>query len=161
MKINCDAAFKDSKAALAIVARDSTGSLIYVDGMPYSSMSPLHAEVLAVHYACQLAFRRGWFQTIVESDCQTAITLLSTETIPPWNLTALVGPFKVLGQVESVAYKLKLPQELSRVYNTFHVSNLKKCYSDDPLVVPLKGLQVDNKLHFVEEPVEIMDREVK
>ncbi|GKD92865.1 hypothetical protein Tco_1372702 [Tanacetum coccineum] len=68
---------------------------------------------------------------------------------------------KVLEQVESVAYKLKLPQELSRVHNTFHVSNLKKCYSDDPLVVPLEGLQVDNKLHFVEEPVEIMDREVK
>ncbi|GKA08227.1 putative reverse transcriptase domain-containing protein [Tanacetum coccineum] len=73
----------------------------------------------------------------------------------------MVGPFKVLEQVESVAYKLKLPQELSRVHNTFHVSNLKKCYSDDPLVVPLEGLQVDDKLHFVEEPVEIMDREVK
>ncbi|GKA46014.1 hypothetical protein Tco_0738810 [Tanacetum coccineum] len=43
----------------------------------------------------------------------------------------------------------------------FHVSNLKKCYYDDPLVVPLEGLQVDDKLHFVEQPVEIMDREVK
>ncbi|GJV21903.1 hypothetical protein Tco_1370923 [Tanacetum coccineum] len=50
---------------------------------------------------------------------------------------------------------------LSRVHNTFHVSNLKKCYYDDPLVVPLEGLQVDDKLHFVEEPIEIMDREVK
>ncbi|GKB69791.1 putative reverse transcriptase domain-containing protein [Tanacetum coccineum] len=48
-----------------------------------------------------------------------------------------------------------------KVHNTFHVSNLKKCYSDDPLVVPLEGLQVYDKLHFVEEPVEIMDREVK
>ncbi|GJT90120.1 putative reverse transcriptase domain-containing protein [Tanacetum coccineum] len=64
-------------------------------------------------------------------------------------------------KVGAVAYKLELPQELSRVHNTFHVSNLKKCYSDDPLVVPLEGLQVDDKLHFVEEPVEIMDREVK
>ncbi|GJR56058.1 hypothetical protein Tco_1406579 [Tanacetum coccineum] len=63
--------------------------------------------------------------------------------------------------VGAVAYKLELPQELSRVHNMFHVSNLKKCYSDDPLVVPLEGLQVDDKLHFVEEPVEIMDREVK
>ncbi|GJR50700.1 putative reverse transcriptase domain-containing protein [Tanacetum coccineum] len=70
-----------------------------------------------------------------------------------------VGPFKVLKKVGAVAYKLELPQELSRVHNTFHVSNLKKCYSDDPLVVPLEGLQVDDKLHFVEEPVEIMDRE--
>ncbi|GKA42357.1 hypothetical protein Tco_0735017 [Tanacetum coccineum] len=72
-----------------------------------------------------------------------------------------VGPFKVLKKVRAVAYKLELPQELSRVHNTFHVSNLKKCYSNDPLVVPLEGLQVDDKLHFVEEPVEIMDREVK
>ncbi|GKC72225.1 hypothetical protein Tco_1118108 [Tanacetum coccineum] len=72
-----------------------------------------------------------------------------------------VGPFKVLKKVGAVAYKLELPQELSRVHNTFHVSNLKKCYSDDPLVVPLEGLQVDDKLHFAEEPVEIMDREVK
>ncbi|GJW41160.1 hypothetical protein Tco_0067005 [Tanacetum coccineum] len=72
-----------------------------------------------------------------------------------------VGPFKVLKKVGVVAYKLELPQELSRVHNTFHVSNLKKCYSDDPLVVPLEGLQVDDKLHFVEEPVEIMDHKVK
>ncbi|GKA35199.1 hypothetical protein Tco_0721690 [Tanacetum coccineum] len=72
-----------------------------------------------------------------------------------------VGPFKVLKKVGAVAYKLELPQELSRVHNTFHVSNLKKCYSDDPLVVPLEGLQVDDKLYFVEEPVEIMDRETR
>ncbi|GJW60946.1 hypothetical protein Tco_0110281 [Tanacetum coccineum] len=68
---------------------------------------------------------------------------------------------KVLEKVRSVTYKLELPQELSRVHNTFHVSNLKKCYSDEPLVVPLEGLHVDDKLRFVEEPVEIMDREVK
>nr|GFB42234.1 putative reverse transcriptase domain-containing protein [Tanacetum cinerariifolium] len=72
-----------------------------------------------------------------------------------------VGPFKVLEKVRTVAYKLELPQELSRIHNTFHVSNLKKCYSDDPLTVPLDGLRIDDQLHFVEEPVEIMDREVK
>ncbi|GKB85439.1 reverse transcriptase [Tanacetum coccineum] len=55
------------------------GSFIYVDGMLCSSMSPIHVEVLAVRYACKLAFRRGWSQAIVESDCQTAITLSSTE----------------------------------------------------------------------------------
>ncbi|GJY97435.1 putative reverse transcriptase domain-containing protein [Tanacetum coccineum] len=64
-------------------------------------------------------------------------------------------------QVGSVAYKLKLPQELSRVHNRFHVSNLKKCYADKPLVVPLDGLHFDYKLQFVEEPVKIMDRKVK
>ncbi|GJZ52421.1 putative reverse transcriptase domain-containing protein [Tanacetum coccineum] len=72
-----------------------------------------------------------------------------------------VGPFKVLEKVRSIAYKLELPQELSRVHNIFHVSNLKKCYSDEPLVVPLEGLHVDDKLRFVEEPIEIMDQEVK
>ncbi|GKF76603.1 hypothetical protein Tco_0229073 [Tanacetum coccineum] len=72
-----------------------------------------------------------------------------------------VGPFKVLEKVGSVAYKLELPQELSRVHNTFHASNLKKCYPDEPLAVPLEGLHVDDKLRFVEEPVEIMDQEVK
>ncbi|GJV84925.1 hypothetical protein Tco_1524823 [Tanacetum coccineum] len=68
---------------------------------------------------------------------------------------------KVLEKIGSVAYKLELPQELSRVHNTFHVSNLKKCYSDEPLAVPLEGLHVDDKLRFVEEPIEIMDQEVK
>nr|GEV30173.1 hypothetical protein [Tanacetum cinerariifolium] len=72
-----------------------------------------------------------------------------------------VGPFKVLEKVGDGAYKLDLPEELSRVHNTFHVSNLKKCHANEPLVVLLDGLHVDDKLHFVEEPVEIMDHEVK
>ncbi|GJU99451.1 putative reverse transcriptase domain-containing protein [Tanacetum coccineum] len=57
-----------------------------------------------------------------------------------------VGPFKVLAKIEKVAYKLELPQELSRVHHTFHVSNLKKCYADEPLVMPLEGIHVDDKL---------------
>ncbi|GJX39641.1 hypothetical protein Tco_0252944 [Tanacetum coccineum] len=57
-----------------------------------------------------------------------------------------VGPFKVLEKVREVAYKLELSEELSRVHNTFHVSNLKKCYADEPLAVPLDGLHFDDKL---------------
>ncbi|GJT56620.1 putative reverse transcriptase domain-containing protein [Tanacetum coccineum] len=72
-----------------------------------------------------------------------------------------VGPFKVLAKVGKVAYRLELPQELSRVHHTFHVSNLKKCYTDEPLVMPLEGIHIDDKLQFVEEPVEIMEREIK
>nr|GFA80470.1 putative reverse transcriptase domain-containing protein [Tanacetum cinerariifolium] len=72
-----------------------------------------------------------------------------------------VGPFKVLAKVGKVSYKLELPQELSRIHHTFHVSNLKKCYSDEPLVMPLEGVHIDDTLQFVEEPVEIMEREIK
>ncbi|GJU30038.1 hypothetical protein Tco_1173627 [Tanacetum coccineum] len=68
---------------------------------------------------------------------------------------------EVLEKVGEVAYKLDLPEELSRVHNTFHVSNLKKCHADEPLAVPLDGLHLDDKLHFVEEPLEIVGREVK
>ncbi|GJX95085.1 putative reverse transcriptase domain-containing protein [Tanacetum coccineum] len=72
-----------------------------------------------------------------------------------------VGPFKVLEKVGEVAYKLELPEELSRVHNAFHVSNLKKCHVDEPLAVLLDRLHLDDKLYFVEEPVKIVGREVK
>ncbi|GKE34845.1 putative reverse transcriptase domain-containing protein [Tanacetum coccineum] len=71
-----------------------------------------------------------------------------------------IGPFKILKRVGPVAYTLELPEELSSVHSTFHVSNLKKCLSDESLVIPMKELWLDDKLNFVEEPVEIMDREV-
>ncbi|GJW69360.1 putative reverse transcriptase domain-containing protein [Tanacetum coccineum] len=72
-----------------------------------------------------------------------------------------IGPFKVLAKVGTVGYKIELPQQLSRVQSRFHVSNLKKCLSDKPLAIPLDEIHIDDKLHFVEEPVEIMDHEVK
>ncbi|GJZ32388.1 hypothetical protein Tco_0577824 [Tanacetum coccineum] len=72
-----------------------------------------------------------------------------------------IRPFKVLAKVGPVAYRLELPQELSSVHNTLHVLNLKKCLSDESLVIPQEEIQIDDKLHFIEEPVKIMDREVK
>ncbi|GJV98061.1 putative reverse transcriptase domain-containing protein [Tanacetum coccineum] len=72
-----------------------------------------------------------------------------------------VGPFEVLERIGSVAYRLRLPQELNDVHDTFHVSNLKKCLADANLHVPLDEIKIDKILRFVEEPVEIMDREVR
>ncbi|GKC55232.1 hypothetical protein Tco_1077977 [Tanacetum coccineum] len=72
-----------------------------------------------------------------------------------------VGPFKILERIGLVAYRLRLPEELSSVHDTFHVSNLKKCLADANLHVPLEEIKVDKTLRFVEEPVEIMDREIK
>ncbi|GJT15544.1 putative reverse transcriptase domain-containing protein [Tanacetum coccineum] len=72
-----------------------------------------------------------------------------------------IRPFKVLAKVGTIAYRLELPQQQSRVHSTFHVSNLKKCLSDELLANPLDEIHIDDNLHFVKEPVEIMDREVK
>nr|GEW46327.1 putative reverse transcriptase domain-containing protein [Tanacetum cinerariifolium] len=72
-----------------------------------------------------------------------------------------IEPFKIIANVGTVAYRLELPEQLSRVHSTFHVSKLKKCMADEPLAIPLDEIQVDDKLHFIKEPIEIMDREVK
>nr|GEY79607.1 retrotransposon protein, putative [Tanacetum cinerariifolium] len=72
-----------------------------------------------------------------------------------------IEPFKVLEKVGDVAYRLELARELSRVHHTFHVSNLKECYTDEPLAMPLEGVHIDDTHQFVEEPVEIMERDIK
>ncbi|GJW63046.1 hypothetical protein Tco_0114930 [Tanacetum coccineum] len=72
-----------------------------------------------------------------------------------------IRPFKILAKVGTVAYRLELLEQLSQVHSTFHFSYLKNCFSDEPLTIPLDEIQIDDKLNFIEEPVEIMDREVK
>ncbi|GKF23789.1 hypothetical protein Tco_0076111, partial [Tanacetum coccineum] len=69
--------------------------------------------------------------------------------------------FKILAKVGTLAYRLELTEQLSRVHSTFHVSNLKKCLVDEPLAIPLDEIQIEDKLNFIEELVEIMDREFK
>ncbi|GJR68743.1 putative reverse transcriptase domain-containing protein [Tanacetum coccineum] len=72
-----------------------------------------------------------------------------------------VRPFEIIEKVGLVAYRLDLPEELNRVHDTFHESNLKKCLADPTLQVPLDEIRVDAKLNFVEEPMEILEREFK
>nr|GFB60608.1 putative reverse transcriptase domain-containing protein [Tanacetum cinerariifolium] len=80
--------------------------------------------------------------------------------VSPWKAVIRFGKWGKLNP-RSVAYRLELPEQLSRVHSTFHVSKLKKCMADKPLAIPLDEIQVDDKLNFIEEPVEIIDREVK
>ncbi|GKC47175.1 putative reverse transcriptase domain-containing protein [Tanacetum coccineum] len=68
-----------------------------------------------------------------------------------------IGPFKILDRVGLVAYRFELPKELSNVHSTFYVSNLKKCISDESFIIPMEELRLNDKLNFVEEPVEIID----
>ncbi|GJX36051.1 reverse transcriptase domain-containing protein [Tanacetum coccineum] len=72
-----------------------------------------------------------------------------------------IGPFKIVARVCPVAYTLELPEELKGIHSTFHVSNLKKCLAEGDVVVPMEEIQLDDKLHMIEEPVEIVDKEVK
>ncbi|GJW42016.1 putative reverse transcriptase domain-containing protein [Tanacetum coccineum] len=92
--------------------------------------------------------------------------------VPPWKGVVRFGkkgklaprfvrPFEIIKKVDHVAYRLDLPEELNGVHDTFHVSNLKKCLTDPTLKVPLDEIQVDAKLNFIEEPVEILEREFK
>uniref|UniRef100_A0A251SFU3 RNA-directed DNA polymerase n=1 Tax=Helianthus annuus TaxID=4232 RepID=A0A251SFU3_HELAN len=72
-----------------------------------------------------------------------------------------VGPFKIVERVGKVAYRLELPPELGNIHPTFHVSNLRKCLADADLHVPLDEIQIDETMHFIEKPVEIVDRSYK
>ncbi|KAK9048133.1 hypothetical protein SSX86_032904 [Deinandra increscens subsp. villosa] len=72
-----------------------------------------------------------------------------------------IGPFKILARVGKVAYQLELPEELSGIHNTFHVSYLRKCLADESAYVPLDDLVIDDKLNYVERPIAILDRKVK
>nr|GEU70581.1 reverse transcriptase domain-containing protein [Tanacetum cinerariifolium] len=110
--------------------------------------------------ACVIDFGKGWvnhlllFEFSYNNSYHTSIKKGVVHFAKPGKLNLrYVRPFTGLEKVGVIAYKLELPQELSRVHNTFHVSNLKKCYANEPLTVPLDRLHVDDKLYFVEEPV--------
>nr|GEW07983.1 putative reverse transcriptase domain-containing protein [Tanacetum cinerariifolium] len=104
-----------------------------------------------------LEFQVGYRVMLKVSPRKGVIRFGKQGKLNPW----YIGPFKILKRIGPVAYKIELPKEISNVHNNFHVSNLKKCLSDKSLVIPMKDLRLDDKLNFMEEPVEIMDQEVK
>jgi hypothetical protein len=79
-----------------------------------------------------------------------------------WKLNPrFIGPFKIISWIRPVAYRPELPEELSSVHKVFHVSNLRKCLSDESMKIPLVDIQVNEQLNYTEEPTEILDRQLK
>ena len=76
-------------------------------------------------------------------------------------VSRFIGPYKVIALVGKVAYRLELPDELSLIHDTFHVSQLRKCVVDDTAVIPLEDIQIDERLNYVEKPIAIVDRKSK
>ncbi|GJS67614.1 putative reverse transcriptase domain-containing protein, partial [Tanacetum coccineum] len=101
--------------------------------------------------ACVIDFGKGW---------EKHLPLVEFSYNNSYHASIKAAPFEAL-YGRNCRSPLELPEELSNVHNTFHISNLKKCLSDESLVIPMKELRLDDKLNFVEEPVEIMDSEVK
>ncbi|GJZ88374.1 putative reverse transcriptase domain-containing protein [Tanacetum coccineum] len=116
--------------------------------------------------------RCALFEALYGRKCHSPIMWVEVGEVSPWKgvvrfgkkvklAPRFVGPFEIIEKVGPVSYRLDLPEELNGVHDTFHVSNLNKCLDDPTLQVPLDDIRVDAKLNFVEEPVEILEREFK
>nr|GEZ09722.1 reverse transcriptase domain-containing protein [Tanacetum cinerariifolium] len=117
--------------------------------------------------ACVIDFGNGWERHLpliefsYNNSYHASIKAAPFEALYGRKFRSPVCWAEVLAKVGTVAYRLELPQQLSRVHSTFYISNLNKCLSDEPLAIPLDELHIDDKLYYVEEPVEIIDREIK
>nr|GEY80918.1 retrotransposon protein, putative, Ty3-gypsy subclass [Tanacetum cinerariifolium] len=109
--------------------------------------------------ACAMDFGGNWDTHLPLVEFSYNNSYHSSVKCAPFD--ALYGPFEIVERIGPVAYQLRLPKELIGVHDMFHVSNLKKCLADVNLHVPLDEVKVYDKLHFVEEPIEILDRRVK
>ncbi|GJV42228.1 putative reverse transcriptase domain-containing protein [Tanacetum coccineum] len=104
-----------------------------------------------------LEFEVGDMVLLKVSSWKGVVRFRKREKLSPY----YIRPFKISARVGHVAYTLEFPEELKGVYSTFHVSNLKKCLAEGDVVVPMKEIKLDDKLHIIKELVEIVDREVK
>nr|GEV96969.1 putative reverse transcriptase domain-containing protein [Tanacetum cinerariifolium] len=145
----------DSQLTGPELIRDTTEKIVLIKNRLLTSRS--HQKSYANVRCRQLEFSVGDKVMLKVSSWKGMIRFEKCKKLSP----RYIGPFKILERVGRVAYMLELPRELQGIHNTFHVSNLKKCLSDESLIIPLDEVQLDDKLYFIEEPIEIMDRGVK
>nr|GEY74411.1 putative reverse transcriptase domain-containing protein [Tanacetum cinerariifolium] len=115
----------------------------------------LEAKKRELHNLRPACIKAAPFEALYGRKCRSPICWAKVED------SQLTGPEIIIAKVRTIAYRIELPKQLSKVYSTFHFSNLKKCLSDKTLAIPLDEIQINDKLQFTEEPVKIMDREVK
>ncbi|GKB20680.1 putative reverse transcriptase domain-containing protein [Tanacetum coccineum] len=129
-------------------------------------------EKLTQQYLKEIVCRHGSYADVRRKPMEFSVGDMVMLKVSPWKgvirfgkrgklSTWYIGPFKIIERIGHVGYKLELPEKLRGIHNMFHVSNLKRYLADENLIIPLKEIQLDDKLLFIEEPVEIMDREVK
>ncbi|GKG03248.1 hypothetical protein Tco_0310884, partial [Tanacetum coccineum] len=135
--------------------RDTTEKIIQIKNNLLTARS--HQKSYADRRTKSLEFEVGDMVLLKVSPWKDVVRFGKRRKLSP----SYIGPFKILDRVSPVAYTLELPEELKGIYSFFHVSNLKKCLAEGDIVVPMNEIQLDDKLHMIEEPVEVVDREVK
>ncbi|GJS49005.1 putative reverse transcriptase domain-containing protein [Tanacetum coccineum] len=145
----------DSQLTGPELIRDTTEKIVQIKNHLLAARS--HQKSYADKRLKPLEFEVGDMVLLKVSPWKGVVRFRKREKLSP----RYIGPFKVLARIGHVANTLELPEELKGIHSTFHVSNLKKCLAESEVVVSLEEIQLDDKLHMIEEPVEIIDKEVK
>ncbi|GKD15633.1 putative reverse transcriptase domain-containing protein, partial [Tanacetum coccineum] len=145
----------DSQLTGPELIRDTTEKIIQIKNPLLTAYS--RQKSYADRRTKPLEFEVGYMVLLKVSSWKGAVRFGKRKKLSP----RYIGPFKILARVGPLAYTLELPEELKGIHSTFHVSNLKKCLAEGDIVVPMDEIQIDDKLHMIEEPMEVVDREVK
>ncbi|GJS51521.1 putative reverse transcriptase domain-containing protein [Tanacetum coccineum] len=145
----------DSQLTGPELIRDTTEKIVQIKNHLLTARN--RQKSYADRRAKQLEFEVGDMVPLKVSPWKGAVHFGKRRKLSP----CYIGPFKILARVGPVAYTLELPEELKGIHSTFHVLNLKKCLVDGDIVIPMDEIQLDDKLHMIEDPVEVVDREVK
>ncbi|GJS18558.1 putative reverse transcriptase domain-containing protein [Tanacetum coccineum] len=151
----CWSEVRDSQLTSPELIQEMTEKIVQIKNLLLTARS--HQKSYADRRSKPLEFEVGDMVLLKVSPWKGVVHFRKSGKLSP----CYIRPFKILARVCHVAYTLELPEELKGIHSTFHVSNLKKCLAEGDIVVPMDEIQLDDKFHMIEEPMEIVDREVK